>query len=60
MITMRIDADTGEPVGVGDKNAIFEVFRDTDLASLPPKSSTSATRSGTMKPASVSPSEDPF
>ena len=60
MVTMRIDADTGEPVGAGDKNAIFEVFRETDLASLQTNRNTSTTRPGTMTPTSVNPSEDPF
>jgi penicillin-binding protein 1A len=60
MVTMRIDADTGEPVGVGDKNAIFEVFRDTDLAALRSRAKTTDTIPGKMAPTSVSPSEDPF
>jgi penicillin-binding protein 1A len=60
MVTMRIDADTGEPVGAGDDNAIFEIFRETDLAALPSKSKPSTTRPGAMTPTSVSPSEDPF
>jgi penicillin-binding protein 1A len=60
MITMRIDADTGKPVGAGDKNAIFEVFRDTDLAALRSRAKTTDTIPGKMAPTSVSPSEDPF
>jgi len=60
MVTMRIDADTGVPVGAGDKNAIFEVFRDTDLAALPSKGQSSGNRPGSITPTSVSPIEDPF
>ncbi len=60
MVTMRIDADTGEPVGAGDKNAIFEIFRETDLAALRSTSTGSSLKPGLITPTSVSPTEDPF
>jgi penicillin-binding protein 1A len=60
MITMRIDPDTGKPVGVEDKNAIFEIFRDTDLASLPAKGRGSNMSAGSVTPTVVNPAEDPF
>ncbi len=59
MITMRIDADTGQPAGVGDPNAIFEVF-EIDKA---PKQSDDGHRSGNRDSGptgTTAPIEDPF
>jgi penicillin-binding protein 1A len=60
MVTMRINADTGTPVGAGDKNAIFEIFRETDLATLQSHSTGSSLKPGMITPTSASPTEDPF
>lgn len=60
MVTIRINADTGEPVGSESKNAIFEIFRETDLPALQSKNTGSTFRPGMVSPTSVSPTEDPF
>ena len=58
MVTMRIDVDTGEPVGAGSGNAIFEVFEAKNAPKPPPKG-----LSGNGVPigeGSVKAAEDPF
>ena len=60
MVTVRINADTGEPVGAGEKNSIFEVFRESDLAGLRTTSKGYNSRPGSMRPTSADPVEDPF
>ncbi len=59
MVTMRIDVDTGEPVGAGSDNAIFEVFEEKNA----PKSAHEGP--GGRSPlntgeGNVNPAEDPF
>lgn len=58
MITMRIDVDTGKPAGADQKNAIFEVFRET----YAPKSSAigPSANNNSLSPITVDPAEDPF
>ncbi|MEJ2454311.1 MAG: penicillin-binding protein 1A [Candidatus Thiodiazotropha sp.] len=59
MVTMRIDVDTGEPVGAGSGNAIFEVFEEKN-APKPPETGPGG-RSGTaIGNGNVAPAEDPF
>ncbi len=59
MVTMRIDVDTGEPVGAGSGNAIFEVFEEKN-APKPPETGPGG-RSGTaIGDGNVAPAEDPF
>jgi penicillin-binding protein 1A len=58
MVTIRIDVDTGQPVGVGSSNAIFEVFEIDKAPKLPNEG-----RSGRIEgstPTNISPIEDPF
>jgi penicillin-binding protein 1A len=58
MVTMRIDIDTGQPVGVGSSNAIFEVFEIDKAPKLPDEG-----RSGRIEGSSstnITPIEDPF
>jgi penicillin-binding protein 1A len=59
MITMRIDVDTGEPVGAGSANAIFEVF-ETKNAPTPVDSRNPSGRGSTVSTGTVAPAEDPF
>ena len=59
MVTMRIDADTGEPVGVGHPRAIFEVFEVDKAPELPKDNLTNTTREDPTGD-SVPPTEDPF
>ncbi len=59
MVTMRIDVDTGKPVGTNQENAIFEIFRETYAPKLP----TTVTRplgKNHISPLAVDPAEDPF
>jgi penicillin-binding protein 1A len=58
MVTMRIDVDTGEPVGAGNTNAIFEVFEAKNAPKPPPKGLAGA--SGQSGDGSVKAAEDPF
>jgi penicillin-binding protein 1A len=59
MITMRIDVDTGEPVGAGSANAIFEVFETKNAPT--PANSRNPSRNGSLTGAgTVAPAEDPF
>jgi penicillin-binding protein 1A len=59
MITMRIDVDTGEPVGAGSANAIFEVFETKNAPT--PVNSRNPSRGGSITGAgTVAPAEDPF
>jgi penicillin-binding protein 1A len=59
MVTMRIDVDTGEPVGTGNGNAIFEVFEAKNAPTLPGAGvgGKPGQRAGN---GSVTPAEDPF
>jgi penicillin-binding protein 1A len=59
MVTMRIDVDTGEPVGAGNSNAIFEVFEAKNAPS-PPLAGRGAKPRQRFGDGSVTPSEDPF
>ncbi len=60
MVTMRIDVETGKPVGAGAKNAIFEIFREAYAPPLP-LSGVGYPGSGKPgKPLAVDPAEDPF
>ncbi len=59
MITMRIDVDTGEPVGAGSANAIFEVF-ETKNAPTPVNSRSPSGNGGISGAGTVAPAEDPF
>ncbi|MCU7843460.1 MAG: penicillin-binding protein 1A [Candidatus Thiodiazotropha sp. (ex Monitilora ramsayi)] len=59
MVTMRIDVDSGEPVGAGSGNAIFEVF-EAKNAPKPPDIRTPSQSSNTMGGQTVAPAEDPF
>ncbi len=59
MVTMRIDVDTGKPVGAGSGNAIFEVFEAKNAPKIP---DTGLTGNGgqSLGDGSVQPAEDPF
>jgi len=59
MVTMKIDVDTGKPVTTGQKNAIFEVFREA-YAPKPPSSISNQSNDPVTSPATVKPEEDPF
>ncbi len=59
MITMRIDIDTGKPVGSGQKNAIYEVFREA-YAPKPPTTVAGSSDNSATTPLTVDPAEDPF
>ncbi|MES9991558.1 MAG: penicillin-binding protein 1A [Candidatus Thiodiazotropha sp.] len=59
MVTMRIDVDTGQPVGVGSSNAIFEVFEVHNAPSLP-RDNRSGGAQGTTSQTILTPIEDPF
>ncbi|MCU7860813.1 MAG: peptidase, partial [Candidatus Thiodiazotropha sp. (ex Lucinoma kastoroae)] len=59
MVTMRIDVDTGEPVGVGSPNSIFEVF-EVHNAPKPPNGRNSNRGGMTGTTTTVTPTEDPF
>jgi hypothetical protein len=59
MLTMRIDSETGEPVGAGHPRAIFEVFE----VGKAPSAATDKRDSDSQKEptgGSVKASEDPF
>jgi penicillin-binding protein 1A len=58
MVTMRIDVDTGQPVGVGNTNAIFEVFEVDKAPNMPVKGSAGEIEGNS--PTNISPIEDPF
>ncbi|MCF6283043.1 MAG: penicillin-binding protein 1A [Candidatus Polarisedimenticolaceae bacterium] len=57
MVTIRINAETGKAAHTGEKNSIFEVFREENLPEMPPPQSEA---SGTESPAEESAEEDPF
>jgi penicillin-binding protein 1A len=59
MVTMRIDVDTGEPVGAGSGNAVFEVFETKNAPKLPATGPGGKTGQR-MGDGSVAPAEDPF
>ncbi|MEJ2610021.1 MAG: penicillin-binding protein 1A [Candidatus Thiodiazotropha sp.] len=59
MVTMRIDAETGEPVGVGHPNAIFEVFEVDKTPAIPNGNSSNTTQEDPTGTTST-PIEDPF
>jgi penicillin-binding protein 1A len=58
MVTMRIDVDTGEPVGAGSGNAIFEVFEAKNAPKPPAKGL--AGNGANIGEGSVKAAEDPF
>jgi penicillin-binding protein 1A len=59
MVTMRIDVDTGEPVGAGSGNAIFEVFEEKNAPK--PAAYGDTTQGGSGSPGrTATPAEDPF
>jgi penicillin-binding protein 1A len=59
MVTMRIDVDTGEPVGAGSANAIFEVFEEKNAPKLPDAHGGTLPGQHTGE-GGVTPGEDPF
>jgi penicillin-binding protein 1A len=59
MVTMRIDVDTGQPVGVGDSNAIFEIFDVHNAPKLPTENNSGRT-DGSGPQQVITPIEDPF
>ncbi|MEW8120170.1 MAG: penicillin-binding protein 1A [Candidatus Thiodiazotropha endolucinida] len=59
MVTMRIDVDTGQPVGVGNANAIFEVFEIDNAPKLPDTGRTGRNERS-VSPSNITPIEDPF
>ena len=59
MVTMRIDVDTGEPVGAGSDNAIFEVFEEKN-APKPAAFGNTTPGANSSQGKTVSPAEDPF
>ncbi|MCU7810890.1 MAG: penicillin-binding protein 1A [Candidatus Thiodiazotropha sp. (ex Notomyrtea botanica)] len=59
MVTMRIDVDSGEPVGTGSSNAIFEVF-EAKNAPTPHDARTSSQGGSVASGNTVAPAEDPF
>ncbi len=59
MVTMRIDVDTGEPVGAGSANAIFEVFEEKN-APAPPREGPGGRSPLATGEGNVTPAEDPF
>jgi penicillin-binding protein 1A len=59
MLTMRIDSETGEPVGVGHPRAIFEVFEVGKAPSIPTHKQDSTSQEEPTG-GSVKASEDPF
>ncbi|MEJ2591499.1 MAG: penicillin-binding transpeptidase domain-containing protein [Candidatus Thiodiazotropha sp.] len=59
MVTMKIDVDTGEPVGAGSSNAIFEVFEEKNAPKLQDNGSLSPGKDG-QPGKTVTPAEDPF
>ncbi|MES9944979.1 MAG: penicillin-binding protein 1A [Candidatus Thiodiazotropha sp.] len=59
MVTMRIDVDSGQPVGVGSTNAIFEVF-EVDKAPKIPQKGRSGQIGGSSSQTNITPIEDPF
>ena len=59
MVTMRIDVDTGEPVGSGSANAIFEVFEEKN-APKPPHEGPGGRSPLSTGEGNVTPAEDPF
>jgi len=58
MVTIRINAETGKAVRTGEKNSLFEVFREENLPEMP--SQQSDTTHNTENPAEESAEEDPF
>ncbi|MEJ2404362.1 MAG: penicillin-binding protein 1A [Candidatus Thiodiazotropha sp.] len=60
MITMRIDADTGQPAGVGDANAIFEVFEIDKAPKQPGDNRRPDQRNINGPTGTPTPIEDPF
>jgi hypothetical protein len=56
---MRIDSETGEPVGVGHPRAIFEVFEVGKAPSIPTHKQDSTSQEEPTG-GSVKASEDPF
>jgi penicillin-binding protein 1A len=58
MVTMRIDVDTGEPVGANNSNAIFEVFEAKNAPK--PRTGPGGRTGRSTGDGSVAPAEDPF
>jgi hypothetical protein len=59
MVTMRIDVDTGQPVGVGSSNAIFEIFDVHNAPKLPSENRPGQVEGGNSQQ-TITPTEDPF
>ncbi|MET0042435.1 MAG: penicillin-binding transpeptidase domain-containing protein, partial [Candidatus Thiodiazotropha sp. 6PLUC3] len=59
MITMRIDSETGQPVGVGHPRAMFEVF-EVGKAPAQPKQNSNSNTQQEQRRGSVKAIEDPF
>ncbi|MEW8506635.1 MAG: penicillin-binding protein 1A [Candidatus Thiodiazotropha sp.] len=59
MVTMRIDVDTGQPVGAGSSNAIFEVFEVHNAPKLPQENRAGRAEDSTPQTV-LTPIEDPF
>lgn len=59
MVTMRIDVDTGKPVGAGQGNAIFEHFRAAYAPAMPTNGLTQGKGDSTQL-VPPDPAEDPF
>lgn len=58
MVTVRIDADTGKPVGANSKNAIFEIFKEEDAPTGPNDTGSDTSQARTVEPLGTV--EDPF
>jgi penicillin-binding protein 1A len=58
MVTMKIDVDTGQPVGAGSSNAIFEVFEIGKAPNLPGEGRSGLNEGNTST--NITPIEDPF
>jgi penicillin-binding protein 1A len=57
MVTIRINVETGKAAHTGDKNSLFEVFREENLPELPQQQPETVTTENT---AEESTEEDPF
>jgi len=57
MVTIRINAETGKAAHTGEKNSLFEVFREENLPEIPAQQSEAITPEN---PAEESAEEDPF
>jgi hypothetical protein len=60
MVTMRVDVDTGKPVGSGSQNAIFEIFRESNAPTLTYEGSSGSDLTTVQDATTIEPEEDPF